>query len=90
MGEAEPHLPTLRQRVELGLTLTAVIMLILLLILAKLRRKTRYLLWIAALIVMSAAGLFLLRTFPASVQFEALVVALGGVALWLSRPLPVK
>lgn len=76
--------------IALGLTLSAVVALILLLILAKLRRKTRYLLWIAALIVMSAAGLFLLRTFPASVQFEALVVALGGIALWLSRPFPVK
>ena len=69
------------------LTLTAVIVPVLLQILAKLTRRTRYLLWISALIVMLAGAVFLLRIFPASVQFEALVVALGGVALWLSRPL---
>ena len=78
------------QGLALILTLSAVIALILLLILAKLIRKTRYLFWFAALTVMLAGAFFLLRTFPATVQFEALMVALGGVALWLSRPLPVK
>ena len=73
--------------IALVLTLSAVVVLILLQILAKLTRRTRYLLWSTALIVMLGGAVFLLRLFPASVQFGALAVALGGAALWLSRPL---
>ena len=55
-------------------------------ILGRMVRKTRYLLWFAALFILAASGLLLFRKFPALVQFQALTVALGGVALWLSRP----
>ena len=63
------------------------ILIILYLILGKLTRKTRYILWFAGLLILFVSGLFLFRKFPSVVQFEALVVALGGAALWLSRPL---
>ena len=57
-------------------------------ILGCLTRKMRYILWFAALIILAASGLILFRKFPALVQFQALVIALGGAALWLSRPIP--
>ena len=56
-------------------------------ILGRLTRKTRYILWFAALLVLGISGLILFRKFPALVQFQALVISLGGVALWLSRPI---
>lgn len=66
------------------------ILIILYMILGRLSREIRYRLWFAALLVMCASGLFLIRKFPSIVQFQALVVALGGAALWLSRPLQEK
>ena len=66
------------------------ILIILYLILGKLIRKTRYILWFAALLILFISGLILFRKFPSVVQFQALVVALGGAALWLSRPLAEK
>lgn len=66
------------------------ILIILYLILGKLTRKTRYVLWFAALLILCGSGLILIRKFPSVVQFQALVVALGGAALWLSRPLTEK
>ncbi len=66
------------------------VLLILYLILGRLTRKTRYILWFAALLILGASGLFLFRKFPSVVQFQALVIALGGAALWLSRPLAEK
>ena len=59
-------------------------------ILGRLTRKTRYILWFTALIILGISGLLLFRKFPALVQFQALVIALGGVALWLSRPVLEK
>ena len=61
--------------------------LILFLILARLTRRIRVLLWFAGLFLLALSGVILLRNFPAAVQFEALLLALGGAALWLSRPL---
>ena len=68
----------------------AIVLLILIQILAKLKRKTRYVIWFTAMFFLLVSIVFLLRNFPALVQFNALVVALGGVALWLSRPLSVQ
>jgi len=56
-------------------------------ILACITRKTRLILWISGFLLMLLSGLILYRQFPAAVQFEALILALGGVALWLSRRL---
>lgn len=55
-----------------------------------LTRKVRYQLWSGTLFLLIVSGFVLLRHFPAAVQFQALVIAMGGAALWLSRPLPEK
>ena len=65
----------------------SIMALILVQILAHLTRKNRILLWAAGLILMLISIPVLFRDFPATVQFEALMVATGGVALWLSRQL---
>ncbi|MBQ9336164.1 MAG: YkgJ family cysteine cluster protein [Lentisphaeria bacterium] len=59
--------------------------LILTLVLAKLTRKTRFRLWFAAAGATALSAVFLYRNFIAAVQFEALLLALGGAALWLGR-----
>ena len=56
-------------------------------ILGCLTRRIRYILWFSALFILIASGLLLFRQFAALVQFQALIVALGGAALWLSRPI---
>ncbi len=66
------------------------ILIVLYLILGRLTRKTRYVLWLAALLILGLSGLLLFRKFPSVVQFQALTIALGGAALWLSRPIPGK
>ena len=48
-------------------------------------RKNRIRLWFAGFFLLILSGLLLFRTFPAAVQFEALILALGGAALWLGR-----
>ena len=58
------------------------------LVLGKLTRRRRYHLWLTGLLTMLVSALFLRKNFPATLQFEALLLALGGVALWLSRPKP--
>ena len=62
--------------------------LILYQILGCLTRGNRYRLWFSALFIVIASGLMLFRQFAALIQFQALIVALGGAALWLSRPIP--
>ena len=52
-----------------------------------LTRKTRFILWAVGFLLLLLSGLLLYRQFPAAVRFEALILALGGVALWLSRRL---
>ena len=65
--------------------------LILIQILARLKRKTRFYLWATGLFMMLLSIPVLFRHFHATVQFEALIVAAGGAALWLSRqPYPNK
>ena len=63
----------------------AAAVLILIQVLAKLTRKARFGLWFAALGVTGLSALFLCRGFLSAVQFEALLLSLGGAALWLSR-----
>lgn len=63
---------------------------VLYLMFGRLVRSIRYWLWFAALFILGISGLFLIREFPSAVQFQALVTALGGAALWLSRPLADK
>lgn len=58
----------------------------LVLILAKLTRKMRCRLWVYALVCMLISAPVFFRNFPAALQFESLLVALGGISLWLSRP----
>ena len=65
----------------------SVMALILTQILAHLTRKNRFLLWTAGLILLLISVPVLFGIFTATVQFEALMVASGGAALWLSRPL---
>lgn len=62
---------------------TAVLTLIL--ILGKMTRKTRFELWAAAAGVAALSAIFLCRGFLVAVQFEALLLSLGGAALWLNR-----
>jgi|GEM_PF-320646 len=66
--------------------LTLLTMLVL--VLGKLARRRRYHLWLAGLLTMLISALFLWKRFTATLQFEALLLALGGAALWLSRPKP--
>ena len=54
-------------------------------IFACLTRKKRLIFWFSGFLLMLLSGLLLYRQFPAAVQFEALILALGGVALWLTR-----
>ena len=63
---------------------------VLYLMFGRLVRRVRYQLWFAALFILGISGLILIRKFPSAVQFQALVTALGGAALWLSRPLADK
>ena len=63
----------------------ATAVLILFQILARLTRKARIGLWFAALGVTGLSAFFLCRGFLSAVQFEALLLSLGGAALWLSR-----
>jgi len=58
------------------------------LVLGKLTRRRRYRLWLTGLLTLLISALFLWKNFTATLQFEALLLALGGAALWLSRPKP--
>ena len=78
------------QGIAMILLPVSTVLLVLFLILGRLTRKTRYILWFAALLILCASGLLLIRKFPSVVQFQALMIALGGAALWLSRPLTEK
>ena len=66
--------------------LTVLTMLVL--VLGKLTRGRRYRLWLTGLLILLVSALFLRQHFTAALQFEALLLALGGAALWLSRPKP--
>ena len=66
--------------------LTVLTMLVL--VLGKLTRGRRYRLWLTGLLILLVSALFLWRHFTAALQFEALLLALGGAALWLSRQKP--
>ena len=63
----------------------ATAILILIQVLARLSRKNRFVLWFAAAAAAGSSAIFLYPHFITAVQFEALLLSLGGAALWLSR-----
>ena len=62
-------------------------LLILFQIFGRMTRRNRFMLWFTGLILLLFSAIPLYRPFLTVLQFEALILALGGAALWLSRPL---